>query len=279
MKTQIADLGIYITKKIPVLKPILKSLNEGVFHHYFQKSYPIKFSGWGMTTQHANAWDDEFNCDIFRQSCIDLEQFEWTPSTLVSKKILKFMYWRHYIISFSVLYAIRSAQTKNYNFVECGVGDGASAFFSLNEITDKLKNNFTMHLYDAWQPMKKEYLLESESKTAGKYHDLSIERTKSNLKKFEKNIVYHQGNMPETFNGSPESIVYLHIDLNSAKPTLSALNFFYPKLVNGGIIIFDDYGQVGYSDTKDVVDKFFSDKQGILFKSPTSQAIYFHGFS
>ena len=74
---------------------------------------------------------------------------------------------------------------------------------------------------------------------------------------------------------SPISIMYLHIDLNSSGPTLDALEFFFPKLVPGGIIIFDDYAHSGYEDTKIVVDEFFKYKSGLLQKLPTGQAIYY----
>ncbi len=65
-------------------------------------------------------------------------------------------------------------------------------------------------------------------------------------------------------------------DLNSAKPTESALDFFYPRLVPGGVILFDDYGWDAYEDTKNAIENFFTNKPGILMKLPTGQAIYFH---
>lgn len=277
MKTQIYRLGIWITKKNPCLKPIMEKFNKLFLSDYFQK--PPEFSGWGMTTQHTSAWNDEYSCDTFCQTCVDLEMFDFTPSVGFTKESIEEHKWRHYFISFSVLYAIKFAQIKNFNFVECGVGDGVSALFALTEISNKLKNNFKMHLYDGWTSMNKNYLLDSESDNEGRYYDLSIDRTKHNLIKFEQNTIFHQGSIPDTFTRSsppPESIVYLHIDLNSSEPTLAALDFFFPKLVHGGIIIFDDYGWDGYPETKLVIDKFFSDKRGILLKSPTGQAIYFH---
>ena len=188
--------------------------------------------------------------------------------------------YRHYFISFCANYAIKFVQTDSHNFVECGVNDGITAFFALNELSDKLGTNFKMHLYDSWSAMKAEFLIDSEIDfNVGAYHDSSIDRAKSNLKKFEKNIIYHKGFIPDIFSQSPkspESISYLSIDLNSSKPTLATLNFFLPKLVKGGIIIFDDYGNTNYPDTKYVIDEFFSTKSGILMKIPTGQAIYLH---
>jgi len=282
MKKSIYQLGALIAEKIPILKSIMKNFNEKIFSNYFKKERPIKFSGWGMTTQHEHGWNDKFSGNVFRQACVNLKKFDFTPSTKLTKKSVDELKWRHYFVSFSTLYAIKFAQSDNYNFVECGVADGLSAFFALSELSNNLGSNFKMHLYDAWAPMKKESLLDSESASIDKFNDLSIDRTKSNLKEFEQNIIYHKGSVPDTFNQlpkSPESIVYLHIDLNSAKPTLDALNFFFPKLGKNGIIVFDDYGWGGYSDTKNVIDEFFSKQNGILSKLPTGQAVYFHNFN
>ena len=90
-------------------------------------------------------------------------------------------------------------------------------------------------------------------------------------------LMYRVGHIPESLisDEAPKSIVYMHIDLNSAKPTLSTLEFFFARLIKGGTVLFDDYGQEEYKDTKKVIDKFFSDKPGMLLKLPTSQAIYF----
>ena len=134
------------------------------------------------------------------------------------------------------------------------------------------KSKFSMHLYDSWNAMRKNELLETEMDHVGYYSKLNINTTKKNLKEFENELFYHAGYIPETLisDKSPKSIVYLHIDLNAAKPTLAALEFFFPKLVKGGIVLFDDYGQEAYEETKKIIDKFFSDKPGMLLKLPTS---------
>lgn len=282
-KEKILQVGIQTAKMMPFLKPFMKKFYKKFMKNFYQPVPPTpKFSGWGMTTLSEHAWNDKFDCDVFRQSCENLKKFEFTPST-VNKPYDEYMYslnYRHYFISFCANYAIKFVQTDSHNFVECGVNDGVSAFFALNELSDKLGTNFKMHLYDSWSAMKAEFLIDSEIDfNVGAYHDSSIDRAKSNLKKFEKNIIYHKGFVPDIFSQSPkspESISYLSIDLNSSKPTLATLNFFLPKLVKGGIIIFDDYGSTNYPDTKYVIDEFFSTKSGILMKIPTGQAIYLH---
>ena len=280
LKEKIVSAGIQTSKMMPFLKPIMKKFYKNFMKKYYAPQPPTpKFLGWGMTTISEHPWNDKFDCDVFRQSCEHIQKFEFTPST-INEPINEYLYslnYRYYFISFCANYAIKFGQTDNHNFVECGVNDGLTAFFALNELYNKLGANFNMHLYDSWSAMKAEFLIDSEIDHVGAYHDSSINRAKSNLKKFEKNIIYHQGFIPDVFAQSPKSpksISYLSIDLNSSKPTLDTLNFFLPKLVKGGIIIFDDYGSSNYPDTKYMIDEFFSTKNGILMKIPTGQAIY-----
>jgi len=269
--------------KIPVIQPFMKYV-----HRKFFDIVPPKFSGWGMTSCHELPWIDKYDWDSFRQSAQDIKkQFEFRADnnfiTSVGRDNIDMLLWRHWIVSFSVRYSVKFNKSKSnkLNLVETGAGDGMTAFFALREMENYKKNTpsikYTMHLYDSWGPMKKNYLLKTELSHIGKYFNLSLKITKKNLNEFKDNIFYHQGYIPESLNilPIPGPIIYMHIDLNSAIPTLASLEFFYPRLIKGGIILFDDYGWSGYKKTKEIIDNFFTNKPGILMKLPTGQAIYF----
>jgi hypothetical protein len=275
MKSKLVKTFRPVYYKFPILRPIM-----AFFHRKFLTE--TKFSGFGMKTSHDLPWNDEYDWEVFRKASIDVKKnFEFSKDAAqIDQNNVDELKWRHWIVAYCVRHAIRLANTSEYNFAECGVGDGVSAFFSLREILGQknFSKKFSMHLYDSWMAMKGEVLLESEMPHAGKYANLSVEKTKRNLAEFKDNVVYHQGYVPESFMtppSSPNSIVYLHIDLNSAKPTIDTLEFFLPKLVRGGVILFDDYGWTGFVDTKLAVDAFFKDKPGVLMKLPTGQAIYY----
>jgi len=263
-----------IYNKLPILQPFFIKMSKPFF------DFIPKFSGWGMKTGHELPWNDEYNWDVFRKTQKYVEEsFNFSmDGTGMSKKYVRGLIYRHWYIAYCAKHVIEFAQTDEYNFVECGTANGLSAYFTLKEIMNNLnKSKFSMHLYDSWNAMRKNELLETEMDHVGYYSKLNINTTKKNLKEFENELFYHAGYIPETLisDKSLKSIVYLHIDLNAAKPTLAALEFFFPKLVRGGIVLFDDYGQEAYEETKKIIDKFFSDKPGIVLKLPTSQAIYF----
>ena len=246
--------------------------------------YPIKpeFSGWGMKVNHDPPWIHEPN-SIFNKTSSQIKknfQFGVVHSTGIDVHNVNTLLWRHWIVSYATKHAMTFSKTDKYNFVECGVGDGLSSYYTLHEIcaNSDVYDKAQLHLYDSWGPMKEDGLLESESSSLGRYSELELNVTKKNLKEFEKIIFYHKGYIPEIFDKepkSPSSIVYLHIDLNSTPPTIETLEYFFDKLVSGGIILFDDYGWKNHKDTKDAVDNFFKNKPGILMQLPTAQAMFF----
>ena len=52
----------------------------------------------------------------------------------------------------------------------------------------------------------------------------------------------HKGWIPEVFAALPEARwSFVHIDVDLHAPTLAALEYFYPRLAPGGVIVNDDY--------------------------------------
>jgi hypothetical protein len=232
------------------------------------------FDGWCMKTAQQLPWIGNTRSESFLRACQDVKQFEFSGDGASKLSAVDGLMWRHWIVSYCVRHAIEFTD-EDSDMVECGVCDGITAFFALREVQG-LGRRVVLHLYDAWAPMRKENLLESET-LANNYSNISIQRVKNNLSEFD-DVVYHPGYIPESFHkepSSPEKISYLHIDLNSAVATVEALEHFWPRLIRGGVVLFDDYGWLDYSDTKERVDDFFSNKHGILMPLPTGQAIYY----
>ena len=165
---------------------------------------------------------------------------------------------------------------KPHNLVELGVHDGMSAFFAASSMQSN-KKKFKFFLYDSWSKMLEKYLTNTELKSIGSYQYLDFNNVVNNLKVFNKNTIFNKGYIPDSFltSKNPETISWLHIDLNSCKPTIASLNFFFNKVIKNGIIIFDDYGFNEHLETKIAIDKFLSNKKGTFFHIPTGQAIFY----
>jgi len=89
------------------------------------------------------------------------------------------------------------------------------------------------------------------------------------------NFVFNKGYVPESFSHSrnPESLAWIHIDLNSSIPTIASLDYFWDRLLPGGLVLLDDFAWPGYEDTRTEVEKW-CERQGLdILQFPTGQAL------
>jgi len=179
--------------------------------------------------------------------------------------------YRAYIIQ----WAVSQVSHIPGNFVECGTYNAKAATFILN-LEDLKASDRKFLLFDTFSGIPSKGLTEREIDLGfeGRFHDVTLEEIKEKLKNYLDVIELHVGIIPDTFvNLRPGPVVFLHLDLNAAEPTKDALDFFYPGLQPGGIIIFDDYGWVGYEDQREIIDLFFSDKAEKVLALPTGQGM------
>lgn len=88
------------------------------------------------------------------------------------------------------------------------------------------------------------------------------------------NAILVRGKIPEILRSVKfNKIAYLSIDLNSYLPERDVLEFFYDKMVTGGIFYFDDFGWQGFPELQVIVNDFFADKPETLLHFPTGQSI------
>jgi hypothetical protein len=63
---------------------------------------------------------------------------------------------------------------------------------------------------------------------------------------------------------------FVHLDADLYKSTLYSLNFFYPRLVDGGLILSHDYHAEG---VKRAFHEFLKDRQKLVIELASSQCI------
>ncbi|MBF7068297.1 TylF/MycF/NovP-related O-methyltransferase [Campylobacter volucris] len=90
------------------------------------------------------------------------------------------------------------------------------------------------------------------------FSDTSLEYVKSRMP-YPKQCHFIKGRFPETSNQIPdnEKFCFVHIDVDLYQPIIDGCEFFYPKLVKGGILMIHDYFQpYFYKGPKKAVDEF-----------------------
>jgi len=71
-------------------------------------------------------------------------------------------------------------------------------------------------------------------------------------------VEFHEGWIPEAFGTLEPSARYrfVHIDVDLHDPTLASLEYFFPRVVSGGVIVIDDYGFPQWPGCKTATDAF-----------------------
>ena len=95
------------------------------------------------------------------------------------------------------------------------------------------------------------------------YDEITELLKKQNL---QKNVEIIKGDILQTLDNylsdNPHlKISLLHIDVDLYEPTFQSLEFFYPRLVNGGVIVCDDYNYNEFDGAKKAWDTYFADKE------------------
>ena len=74
-------------------------------------------------------------------------------------------------------------------------------------------------------------------------------------------LKFHVGFFPETFAGLEDrTFRFVHIDMDLAEPITRALEVFWPRMVDGGMILVHDYKSERYPMAAEAVDAFFNAK-------------------
>jgi len=163
------------------------------------------------------------------------------------------------------------------DFVECGVNTGAYSR-AVIEYTGFSSLQKTFYLLDTYQGLVPGQITAAEHQAGvgsylGKYKDVYEEVLKT-FKTFPVKVI--RGAVPDTLvQCETQQICYLSIDMNVVEPEIAAANYFWDKIVPGGVMILDDYGFPAHIEQKHAFDQFAKEKGVVILYIPTGQGIIF----
>ena len=109
----------------------------------------------------------------------------------------------------------------------------------------------------------------------GDFADTSAEGVKLTLMNVE-NVELRPGFFPETARGLAEQrYAFVHVDVDIHRSIRDSCEYFYPRLVPGGVLVFDDYGAPTCPGVKAAVDVFFAEAREPTLYLPTGQCLVF----
>jgi O-methyltransferase len=157
-------------------------------------------------------------------------------------------------------------------FAECGVWKGGTALMLARVL--RPVNEKKLRLFDSFQGLPK---VDQETDPwfhQGQYSAKSVQVVEKVLGDFADRVEIHCGWIPETFKGLEDKrYAFAHIDVDIYQSNWDCCEYFYPRMVAGGVILFDEYAFAAARGEKEAVDKFFADKPESPITLPTGQAM------
>ncbi len=141
------------------------------------------------------------------------------------------------------------------SFAEVGVYKGDMSRFIHNLAKERV-----YYLFDTFEGFPKSDL-EKDINEDNRFKDTTISDVIENIGNID-NIVIKKGYVPDTLIGlENEKFAFVLLDLDLYAPTVSSLNFFYPRIVKGGYLVVHDYNNSESNwACKRAVNEFMQDK-------------------
>lgn len=157
-----------------------------------------------------------------------------------------------------IKYAVRANETMDSNavFAEFGSYKGGSG-----EIIAKACPNRPIYLIDSFQGLPESNTEKGDSHFQGEFQDVDFIGTAGYFKMLYPNVRLLKGFSPSVFDffDSSTKFTMVHVDCDLFQSGKDALEFFWPRLMQGGYALFDDYGFSSCKGIKVLIDEFTQD--------------------
>ena len=151
---------------------------------------------------------------------------------------------------------IQAVESTSGEIWECGVYLGGSASV-ITKTLEIHKIDRKIRLFDSFQGLPKP----NEHDNHHIEGDFSItEDAEESIREYFKsytNVSIHKGWIPDSFVGLEDSVIsFCHLDLDLYEGYIKTLEFVWPRMPPGGIIVFDDYDAWSCLGAKKAIDEF-----------------------
>jgi O-methyltransferase len=165
-----------------------------------------------------------------------------------------------------MIYSIARGQSKLPGaYAEVGVYKGASA-----KLICEAKGDRNLHLFDTFEGLPESSEYDRGVHKVGQYA-ASLESVQDYLKSY-KNVFWYKGLFPNSaVNVADEKFAFAHFDVDLYEGTKACLEYFYPRMIPGGIMITHDYDIL--AGVMKAYKEFLADKPEGLIELPTTQCM------
>jgi hypothetical protein len=168
--------------------------------------------------------------------------------------------------AYQIFMAVKRTKKINGDIAEVGSYRGGSA-----KLICEAKGNKSLHLFDTFEGLPDLCHNDDPKQFHKGQYSASLEDVRKYLKKYQ-NVHFYKGLFPSTAHPiENKKFSFVHLDLDLYEATLASIEFFYPRMNKGGIIISHDY--IGARGVKKAFDDFFKDKLEPIIEMSGSQCL------
>jgi hypothetical protein len=172
---------------------------------------------------------------------------------------------------YTVYQLVRSLHHIAGDAAECGVYNGSTAYF-IARAGRETGHERAIHLFDSFAGLS---LPAPEDGDYWHKGDLSMALgvATANLAGFPS-VRFYPGWIPDRFHEvADRHFAFVHVDTDLYEPTKASIEFFYPRLVPGGMLVCDDYGSAICPGARKAMDDYFAGTGENIIDLPTMQGI------
>ena len=167
--------------------------------------------------------------------------------------------------AFTVFSLARAQAALPGSMAEVGVFQGCSA-----RLISLASEGRPLHLFDTFAGLPEPEKHERDRMRQGHYA-ASLEGVQAFLRD-RPSISYHRGLFPDTAAPcNDERFAFVHLDVDLKAGTRACLEFFYPRMVPGGIILTHDYSYL--AGVREAFAEFLEHRPERPIELPSSQAM------
>lgn len=145
---------------------------------------------------------------------------------------------------------------------ECGCWRGHSTYMLARLMERKAISPF--HVFDSFEGLS-EYTAEDrgglapkttqDAETRRRHFTADFDAVRETLAEFDF-IQLYKGWIPDRFPAVEDrQFKLVHVDVDLYHPYVDSIEFFYPRLLDGGVMVFDDYASAGFPGARKAVDR------------------------
>lgn len=209
---------------------------------------------WSYKISKPHKWDENLKKGLISSNILQIEKT-----------------YRDKVRFYSIWFQIERIKLKNIKgaFAELGVYKGETA-----NMIHEMDNTRPLHLFDTFEGFDADDLAKETSKdkkyNTSNFSDTSLEAVKEFINGNE-NVHFHKGFFPDSTKGLKEqNYAFVSLDADLYAPTKSGLEYFYPKLSAGGVIIIHDYNH-NWDGCRKAIDEFAATIPETLVEIPDWQ--------